>query len=278
MRAMQRSERRTEFQKVHSARLVAADDADYLADCRRHAADNRSYAPREELNAASRAGQIIEIAARAWMATTAGSRNDRIVAADVLPWGARTYETRFFELDVVAGLAEPQAVLEVKWTSNPQVAARGAGQVHRAIDLLGHVHPGIRGAVLYVQADRGPVRAHPALEHVVDVGDGRLPWPDGRRVPIFRLPVELLVSYVPEGDRVILEAARDEADASVAARLERAAVREAGGTPEPARPGLRPERSDVIAYRDADQAPASPFAMLRELLDGTSRTAHSAQR
>lgn len=264
MRKPARNGRPSEFQKVRSVGLVRIDDPGYLADCQAHAAASRSYAERQEPNAGSKAGQLIETAARRWLADLLPLRPERVIAADVLPWGARAYEPRHLELDIVVGAEEPEVVLEVKWSASADAVVRGLAQVHRALDLLGHRHPDLRGVVLYVQADRGPASHHPALGGTAAADRSWLPLTPGE-VRALRLDLATLLPYLDEGAHAIISAAQDEADATVAARQERAVRRAAGlddRSEAPAQP--RRAREDVIAHVDATPDP-SPFLVLQGL-------------
>lgn len=258
---------RREFMKVRSVRLVATDDPGYLADSSAHAAGSRSYAPRGEVTAAARSGHVVEEAARAWLASRSPLVANRILEADVLRWGARAYSKLFIELDAVVGAGAPEAVFEIKWTSSPASITRGLRQASRAADLLSRAYPGVRGGVLFVEADRDGSVEHYALEHAVDLATEPFAWPGDRRVTVFRLPQAMLEPFLDDAGRELLEAARDEADAQVAARgqrrLDREAAAERGDEPLPV---LRARKEDVLAYGDADDGFDSPFGALRAML------------
>jgi hypothetical protein len=217
-----------------------------------------------EVSASGLAGTVIEDAARHWLAAFRTLRPERIVAADVLRWGDRSYRPFFLELDAVIGVAEPEEIFEVKWTSNPKVALTALRQAHRALSILSHAWPGVRGGVLWVQADRGRRATDDALENAIDVDTEELHWPGReRRVTLFRLPYDLIAPYVETADRCLVSAARDESDGAVSARAERQRAREAGEEREHEGhplPDNRPE--EIVAYADEDE-PESPFAALR---------------
>ncbi len=260
--------RLAEHQKVRSVALVRPDDPGYVASAGAFAAEARSFAPKLTPSVGSHAGQVVEDAARAWVAATVGARAERVVAAEVLPWGERSYRSHYLEVDVVAGHDRPRALIEVKFTSRSKAVSRGVAQIARARDLAGRAHPGLAAIVLVIQADRGGEwmpnvpggvvstlhEAHGALD--LDVRDG---------VQVVCLPVEVLYPHMDATDVALVERARDEADILVAERVERDRLREAGVTELPApRPQPRASREDVVAYRDDDPVP-SPFSALLAL-------------
>ena len=262
---------RETIQKVRSVRLVSPDDPAYVSAMAEQALAHRRFGPKEEQTATYRVSGRVELAVRSWLAERVPVLEERVVAADVLFRGARSYSPLFLELEAVQGRdGTPSRVFEVKFTSNAAALRRGFAQLARARDLLESRYDRLETALILVQADRGPlVIDDPRLEDVVEVGPddlvSDLPLPARA---LLRLDAERLSAHLGDEDLALLRDARDESDANVTARLERSAALERGeALPVPerqVRPGATLSFGDEPG--DADDALAdSPFAALRGL-------------
>ena len=262
---------RETIHKVRSVRLVLPDDPAYVSAMAEQALAHRRFGPKEEQTATYRVSGRVEQAVRGWLAERVPMLEERVVAADVLFHGARSYSPLFLELDAVQGRdGTPSRIFEVKFTSNAAALRRGFAQLARARGLLESRHDRVETAVVLVQADRGPlVIDDPRLADVVEVEPADLvadaPLPPRA---LLRLDAEPLSSYLGDEDLALLREARDESDANVMARLQRSAAVERGEAPpvqeRPVRPGATLSFGDETG--DADDALAdSPFAALRRL-------------
>jgi hypothetical protein len=254
--------------------LLAPDDPAYLAAMAEQALAHRRFGPKDVQSATYRVSGRVEMAVRGWLAERVPILPERVIGAQVLYRGERSYTALFLELDAVQGRdGIPTRVFEVKFTSNAAALRRGFAQLARASSLLETRYDRIDTAVVLVQAQHGPlVIDDPRLEDVVPVdpeslvGDGALP-----PRALLRLDPEWLVPFLGEEDRALLQAARQEGDANVLARLERSAAIERGE--EVALP-VPPARSGVtLSFGDGsegadDELADSPFAALRSLAGG----------
>jgi hypothetical protein len=155
-------------------------------------------------------------------------------------------------------------VYEVKFTSNVAAIRRGFGQLARSVRLLGG-RWAVDGAVVLVSADRGGL--DPSDPHVQDVRFVAAEDLARDSLPpraLFHVALSDLAPYLTDDEHDLLREARDEGDANVTARLERAARLEAGETlprPEPA-----PRTGATITFGDGGDRSGdedSPFAILR---------------
>ena len=265
---------RETIHKVRSVRLVSPDDPAYFSAMAEQALAHRRFGPKEEQTATYRVSGRVELAVRGWLAERVPMLEKRVVAADVLFRGGRSYSPLFLELDAVQGRdGTPSRIFEVKFTSNAAALRRGFAQLARARRLLELRYDRVETAVVLVQADRGPlVIDDPRLEDVVQVEPADLvanaPLPPRA---LLRLDPERLAAYLAHQDLALLREARDEGDANVTARLERSAAAERGealpARERPVRPGATLSFGDEPG--DADDALAdSPFAALRGLTVG----------
>ncbi|MGC8634791.1 MAG: hypothetical protein ACP5VP_09020 [Candidatus Limnocylindrales bacterium] len=268
---------RETIQRVRSVRLVAPDDPDYLAAMAEQALAHRRFGPKDVQSATYRVSGRVEMAVRGWLAERVPILAERVIGAQVLYRGERSYTTLFLELDAVQGRdGIPSRVFEVKFTSNAAALRRGFAQLARASSLLEARYDRIDTAVVLVQAQHGPlVIDDPRLEDVVPVDPETLA-DDGALPPraLLCLDPESLLPFLGEEDRALLQAAREEGDANVLARLERSAAIGRGeevALPAPsARPGATLSFGDEPAGVDGELAD-SPFAALRGLAGGGGR-------
>ena len=256
------------IQKVRSVRLVPLDDPGYAEAMSEQALAHRHYGPREEQAATYRVSGSVEEAVRAWLAARTTLQPERVLAAEVLYRGARTYESLFLELDAVECRdGAPCRIFEVKFTSNTAAVRRGFGQVARATRLLGARYGQVEGVVVLVQADRGSLDLDdPQMSDVTPIGAEDLARPIGAPRPLLRLPLKELSLFLGAEELELLKQARDESDANVTARHQRAAMLEAGEEPPP--PPRRPTgEGATLSFGDeeTDAAGDSPFAILAGL-------------
>lgn len=258
---------REPFHRVRSVCLVPLDNAGYLAAMAEQALAHRRYGPREETSATYRVSSRVETAVRGWLAARVPLLQERVLKAEVLYRGSRSYETLYLELDAVQGSGGvPARVYEVKFTSNPAAIRRGFRQLARARSLLETRFERVDTVVVLVQSDRGSLDLDdPNLRDVVPLEPAALrdSMPPG--LPLLRLDPADLTEWLADEDPDLLRSARDEGDANVLARQERAARLEAGEElPElrrPRRPNATITFGDDSSADDAD----SPFAALRAL-------------
>ncbi len=261
---------REPFHRVRSVRLVPLDDEGYLAAMAEQALAHRRYGPREETSATYRVSGRVETAVRGWLAARVPLLQERVLAAEVLYRGSRSYETLYLELDAVQGSGgAPTRVYEVKFTSNPAAIRRGFRQLARARSLLETRFERVDTVVVLVQSDRGSLDLDdPNLRDVVPIEPAALDdgMPPG--LPLLRLDPTDLAEWLADEDPDLLRSARDEGDANVLARQERAARLEAGEElPEPHRP-RRPNATITFGDDSPNDDADSPFAALRGLARG----------
>ena len=260
---------REPFHKVRSVRLVALDDAGYLAAMAEQALAHRRYGPREETSATYQVSGRVEMAVRGWLAARVPLIEERVVAAEVLYQGSRTYEKLYLELDAVQGEeGVPARLYEVKFTSNPAAIRRGFRQLARARHLLEARFERIDTAVVLVQADRGSLDLEdPNLRDIALIEPEALRQPRLPSLALLRLDVAELAGWLGEEDLALLQHARDESDANVVARLDRAARLEAGES-LPDAPRRRSQNASLtFGEEDESDAAESPFTSLRDLAD-----------
>jgi len=262
---------RDPIRKIRSVRLVPVDDPGYLAAMSEQALAHRHYGPKEEQAATYRVSGSIEAAVRAWLAERIPLLPERVVAAEVLYREARSYEPLFLELDAVEGRGDiPRRVFEVKFTSNLGAVRHGFGQAARAVRLLSSRYDAVEGVVVMVRADRGPLdTADPRLVDVTLIDPADLGTPRLAPRPLLCLPLQELAGHLSAEELSLLQSARDESDANVSARRERAALVEAGDEPPPTARRAPPVGATISFGDDAEDADGqttdSPFAVLRDL-------------
>ena len=263
---------REPYHKVRSVRLVAPDDAGYLAAMAAQALAHRHFGPREETTATYRISGRVELAVRSWLGERVSLLPERVVAAEVLYSGSRSYETLYLELDAVQGVdGVPSRVFEVKFTSNLAAIRRGFRQLGRARRLLQTRYQRLDGVVVLVQADRGQLDLDDAnLRDVSVIEPAALAGSTLPVLSLLRIDVAELSGLLSEDDLVLLRSARDESDANVVARLDRAARLEAGEeVAEPTR-ARRPGASLTFGEDSPEGDADSPFAVLRRLGQASS--------
>ncbi len=260
--------------KVRSVRLVPTDDPGYLAAMAEQALAHRHYGPKEDQSATYRVSGRVEEAARAWLAERVTLLPGRVIVADVLHRDARAYERVYLELDAVEGRdGMPARVYEVKFTSNLNAMRRGYGQLARAIRLLESRYDRVEGVVVLVSAWRGAFDTEdPGFADLSRIGAADLALAALPPRPLLEVDLGELEPHLTPEDHALLDTAREEGDANVAAREERAARSpDDGPLPVPERvprQGATLEFGDEVGSAGED----SPFAVLMRLTrpgDGT---------
>jgi len=255
------------IRKVRDVRLVRPDDPAYVAAMAEQALAHRRFGPKEEQSATYRASGRVESAVRRWLGERVELLAERVLIAEVLYEDERSYRPLYLELDAVqASGGVPRRVFEVKFTSNVVAIRRGFGQLARSVRLLG-VRWAIDGAVVLVSADRGGL--DPSDPHVQDlrfIASSDLAEEALPARALLRVALSDLAPFLSDDEHDLLQEARDEGDANVSARLERAARLDAGEilprTERAPRPGA------TITFGDGGGEAGeedSPFAVLRRL-------------
>jgi hypothetical protein len=264
--------------RIRSVRLVSPDDAAYVAAMAEQALAHRRYGPKGEQSATYRVSGRVESAVRGWLAARVPLLAERIIAAEVLYRDARRYEPLYLELDAVQGSpgtpGTPVRIFEIKFTSNSAAVARGLGQLSRALRLLRAQFEDVDGLAVVVHGSREGFRADdPRLAEVALMGPDALAIRPLPPRAVLQLDLADLAAALSEEDRRLLEVARDEGDASVAARRERAAQASDpdGGARDDVPPGPSQERKPGVTLAfggepDDDASADSPFAALRGLV------------
>jgi hypothetical protein len=255
------------IRKVRDVRLVPPDDPAYLAAMAEQALAHRRFGPKEEQSATYRASGRVESAVRQWLGERVELLAERVLAADVLYEDERSYRPLYLELDAVQGSrGVPRRVFEVKFTSNLAAIRRGFGQVARSVRLLG-TRWAIDGAVVLVSADRGGLNpTDPRVQDLRFVAADDLAQDSLPGHALLRIALSDLAPFLTGEEHDLVREARDEGDANVTARLERAARLDAGEQlPHPER---APRPGATISFGDGGEPGAdedSPFAILRGL-------------
>jgi hypothetical protein len=258
---------REAIHRVRAIQLVGTDDPGYLSAMADQALAHRHYGPKEDQSATYHVSGRVESAARAWLSARVPLLPERVIAADVLYRDARAYERLSLELDAVEGRdGIPARVYEVKFTSNLAAMRRGFGQVARAVRLLQARYDRVEGAVILVAARRGEFdREDPRLADLTSIAPGDLAAAVLPVRPLLEIDLGDLGPYLAPEDLALLEAARDEGDANVTAREERAArTAEEGPLPPPDHP-RRPGATLSFGGAAEPSEDESPFAVLRRL-------------
>jgi hypothetical protein len=258
---------REAIHRVRAIQLVGTDDPGYLSAMADQALAHRHYGPKEDQSATYHVSGRVEAAARAWLSARVPLLPERVIAADVLYRDARAYERLYLELDAVEGRdGIPSRVYEVKFTSNLAAMRRGFGQVARAVRLLETRFDRVEGVVILVAARRGDFdREDPRLADLASIAAEDLAAPALPEHPLLEIDLQDLGPYLAPEDLVLLETARDEGDANVTAREERAArTAEEGPLPPPDRP-RRPAATLAFGGETEPSEDESPFAILRRL-------------
>jgi hypothetical protein len=260
-------------ERVRRVALVRVDDPAYVEAMSQAAADHRRLGPRQDPGDLYRASHHVEAAVRGWLGARLPLLDERVIDAELLPVGGRSYERRFIELDAVVGRdGEPVRLVEVKFSAGAGAVRRGLSQLVRARDLLRHRWPGLGRLLILVEANRTGVALDPdRLRDVTVIA------PDALAEPAHLAPVALLVltaadlrTHLDAEARALVERGHDEGDALTAARLARAMALEAaagGATDWPAVAAAEP-RQDGPSVRfgdEPDDEADSPFAALAGL-------------
>lgn len=260
-----------EAPKVRWVGLVRADDPEYLAAMSAQALAHRRLGPRQDPGDVYRASSLAEAAVRAWLGARLALLEERVLVADLLPLGRRSYERRYLELDAIEGAdGVPTRIIEVKFSANPSALRRGLAQLDRARALLAHGWHDLATLLVLVEANRSGVELD--LERLRDmrlITADELGSRDGAGPDLLVLPLLALATHLDEAQMAIIERGRDEGQELTDRRAERALAEASGETlPErerDARGGDGPGQS--LAFGDAPEAGDSPFAALRGFVD-----------
>ncbi|MGH2407630.1 MAG: hypothetical protein ACRDF7_06100 [Candidatus Limnocylindrales bacterium] len=253
--------------KVRRVDLVRPDDPAYLAAMSEAAQSHRRLGPPGDPGDIYRASSRIETAVRGWLAERLTLLSERVIDADLLLEGRRSYERRFIELDAVEGEAgRPRRVIEVKFSASAGAVRRGLAQLGRARALLGRRWEHVGRLLVLVEANRSGVdidRERFRDLRIVSAAD--IAAERGPDAPLLVLELADLASHLSDADLAAVELGRDQGDVLTTRRRERAL--EDAGEPE-----ARPERAALPAASvtftggdDGDAAEDSPFATLRGL-------------
>ncbi|MFI5254588.1 MAG: hypothetical protein ACHQ15_03945 [Candidatus Limnocylindrales bacterium] len=256
--------------KVRRVDLVPPDDPAYLAAMSEAAQAHRRLGPAVDPGHIYRASGGVETAVRGWLGERMALQAERIIDAELLLDGRRTYERRFIELDAVEGAeGVPTRVIEAKFSASPSAIRRGLGQLSRARQVLRWRWEGVRALLVLVEANRSGVEIdRERLRDLRLIEAGQVAGDTGRDAPLLVLSLDDLTGHLSADDLAAIERGRDEGDDLTSRRRERAA----GDGPER---GLdAPPRRTAIAGSatfggeadDADSADDSPFAALRGLV------------
>jgi hypothetical protein len=252
--------------KVRRVDLVPPDDPGYLSAMSEAAQAHRRIGPRQDPGHIYRASSGVEAAVRDWLAARVPLLPERVIDADLLIDGRRSYERRYIELDAVEGRdGEPRRIFESKFSASPSAIRRGLAQLGRARALLDRRWEGVASMLVLVEANRSGVEIdrerYPWLRLIDpdDVGED-----DGPDTPLLVLTLADLSGQLTVDDLAAIERGRDEGDELTVRRRERASAED--GWPEPLPRPVRPSASMTFGGPDeADDADESPFAALRRL-------------
>ena len=124
------------FLSVVGARLVWADDPEYLAFSEEHAMRSRTRVTRAAPDPQQIVSNAAERAIRTVVGRLSGGSHPRILRADVIYRGKRAPEPFFLELDAVTRSPVGLSVLEVK-TGRPKLRAAARKQLERFAKIAG---------------------------------------------------------------------------------------------------------------------------------------------
>ena len=124
------------FLSVVGARLVWADDPEYLAFSEEHALRSRTRVTRAAPDPQQIVSNAAERAIRTVVGRLSGGSHPRILRADVIYRGKRAPEPFYLELDAVTQSPAGLSVLEVK-TGRPKLRAAARKQLERFAKIAG---------------------------------------------------------------------------------------------------------------------------------------------
>jgi hypothetical protein len=253
--------------KVRRVDLVRPDDPHYLAAMSEAAQAHRRLGPPGDPGHIYRASSGVETAVRGWLAERLPLLPERVIDAELLLDGRRSYERRFIELDAVEGTdGQPRRVIEVKFSASPGAVRRGLAQLGRARALLGWRWEGVGRLLVLVEANRSGVEIdRERFRDLRVIGPAEVATDRGRDAPLLVLELADLSGHLTEADLAAVELGRDEGDELTSRRRERALEDPMDPAPQrPQRP-REPAASVTFAGADEDAVDDSPFAALRGL-------------
>jgi hypothetical protein len=255
--------------KIRRVDLVRPDDPGYLAAMSDAAQAHRRIGPRQDPGHIYRASGGVETAVRDWLAARVPLLPERVIDADLLLDGRRSYERRYIELDAVeGGDGVPRRVFEAKFSASPSAIRRGLAQLGRARALLERRWEGVISMLVLVEANRSGVEIdRERFPWLRVIGAEELAADTGPDTPLLVLTTADLSGHLSGDDLAAIELGRDEGDELAVRRRERAEAEESGAPlPEPLSRPVQPAASLTFGGPDfGDAADESPFAALLRL-------------